>query len=230
MNFVGRMVQRELKRSDTVLDIGCGVMQATMDTWKGYDDGRIKCRSIVGIDAYRPYLERIKDIPGVSAVEGNATDLSRFVDKSFDVCLALDLVEHLELADALHLMDEAERIARRKVLIFTPSEYYENAALGFDHILYSPYGKNELQRHRSLISQQAFKERGYQIKNIEWHRSTFAVKALEYSTPTDSYPLMVRISRKRSFRWLTIKVLQTVPDSLAVWIKEQRRNSLGMDK
>lgn len=193
MNHVGRMVQKHLNRNYTVLDIGCGVMQATMPTWYGYGGGRIKCRSILGLDAYPAYLNRIKDYPGVSVIKGDVTDLSMFPDNSFDVCLLLDIVEHLPEELAKTLISEAERIARHKVMIYTPSEFYDNHEHGANHPLYEEYGDNQLQQHQCLLTAEYFRSQGYQVDDCENHHSTFSVKTMQYTAPKVHVPAYHRI-------------------------------------
>lgn len=50
--------------------------------------------------------------PGVEAVVGDCTDLSRFPDNSFDCVFASNLLEHLERPVTLKLLDEARRVLR----------------------------------------------------------------------------------------------------------------------
>lgn len=48
--------------------------------------------------------------PGVEAVVGDCTDLSRFPDNSFDVVFASNLLEHLHREQSDALVDEARRV------------------------------------------------------------------------------------------------------------------------
>lgn len=41
----------------------------------------------------------------------------------WDLVYALDVIEHLTKADGLKLLDQMERLARKRVLIFTPNGY-----------------------------------------------------------------------------------------------------------
>ena len=51
MNWLGHLVQKEVSIFDTVLDLGCGIMQAT---------GGLQARSILGADLVDAYLDQIK--------------------------------------------------------------------------------------------------------------------------------------------------------------------------
>lgn len=72
--------------------------------------------------------------PGVTAVVGDYTDLSRFADASFDTVLASNLLEHLERPATNALLAEARRVLRpggRLLLIqpnfrLNPNEYFDD--------------------------------------------------------------------------------------------------------
>jgi hypothetical protein len=119
LNWLGQFAAARVGVADTVLDLGCGIMPAT--------GGRLACRRHVGVDCFRPYLDRIgppcvlADLPG---------GLDGFADDSFDVVLLLDVVEHLEKPAAMTLIGEAERIAGREVILFTPDGYVEQRGWG----------------------------------------------------------------------------------------------------
>jgi hypothetical protein len=44
--------------------------------------------------------------------------------KSVDSVFALDVIEHLEKADGLRFLQQAERVARRQIVIFTPLGFF----------------------------------------------------------------------------------------------------------
>lgn len=199
MNHVGELINKELKRSDTVLDIGCGIMQGTMDTWQYNDDSCLKCRTVTGLDAHAPYLDRIKHIPGVTVITGVATDLSMFVDKSFDVVIALDLIEHLTTDEARQLLLEMTRIARRKVIIYTPSYFYLNERKGLN-CMYGEWGLNHYQDHKCFLEKEVYEAAGYTVRELEPHRSFYIVKNMNYEYPRYDYSLYLKITRKRWVR------------------------------
>ena len=79
----------------SVLDVACGLSLKSQ-----YINAELR----VGIDIYRPFLEKIKaDVPFV-AINADALDICKlFLPKSFDMVLLLDIVEHLEKNDTLKL-------------------------------------------------------------------------------------------------------------------------------
>lgn len=69
--------------------------------------------------------------------------------RSVDLVYALDVIEHLERDDGLVLLWHMERIARRRVLLFTPNGFMP---------LVDP---NPWMNHRSGWTPDDFRERGY---------------------------------------------------------------------
>lgn len=111
-NWLGNLVAAWVRPDDEVLDLGCGVMPAT--------GGRLACKRHVGVDSFEQYLE----VVGPPTVLGRLPHVTQvFADGSFDVVLMLDVIEHLGLNHAHALLNEAERIARREVIIFTPDGF-----------------------------------------------------------------------------------------------------------
>lgn len=149
MNWLGELVQREIQASDTVLDLGCGIMQAT--------DGLLAL-SILGVDVFPKYLDHIKEKHQTVRISLDETD--RFMDKSYDVVICLDVVEHLPKELALKILDECKRICRRKAIIFTPLEFDDNTKAvenSWD------LGYNEHQKHICQITKQEFRTHGYHV-------------------------------------------------------------------
>jgi hypothetical protein len=131
-NWLGNLVADRVRLGDEVLDLGCGIMPAT--------GGRLNVKRHVGVDCFQTYLERI----GPPTVLGNLPDVARrFGGRSFDVVLMLDVVEHLEKPDAIMLIREAERIARREVVVFTPDGFCPQGPLSAWGM-----GENAAQSHR----------------------------------------------------------------------------------
>lgn len=116
-----RTIRVNLKEG-SVLDLGCGKGWS----WRFFVNGnRSKSFLTVGADISLPYLKYCQE-------KGLYKDLIRcdvrrppFKDKSFDVVLLLQLVEHLQKQEGLRLIDEAEKIARQQVIIGTPAGFLE---------------------------------------------------------------------------------------------------------
>lgn len=183
MNHIGEAVQKHLRLTDTVLDLGCGVMQATLDTCPTYKPNRLNCRFILGVDADAQYLDIIKDKPGIGVMFGKLPAITNiFADHSFDVVLLLDVLEHLKPDAAKTLLIAAERIARRKVILYTPGpdrwfDNKENAEKPpFPYLSTDP---NPYQEHQWMVDTTWLIERGYIISHdVNPLNDTFAHKTI----------------------------------------------------
>jgi len=151
MNWLGEIVQLNITKQDTVLDLGCGIQQA---------NDNIKSKYILGVDIWDVYLNHIKNNIPTCRISMDETD--RFMDESFDIVLCLDVVEHLEYDLALKVLDECKRIARKKAIIYTPNEFKDNhqpkeGAWGL--------GENKYQNHLCLIKVNDLISRDYAVTN-----------------------------------------------------------------
>ncbi len=134
-----RVAASLLKPVDVCLDIGPGVRPQRM----------LDCSVHVLVEPHRPYAEKlVASYPDkvVYCVDG----LEYFkgaLDKSTDTVFMLDVIEHLEKEDGQQLLDQALRVARKQVVIFTP--------LGFmpqhytESVSWEGVSHSELQNHRS---------------------------------------------------------------------------------
>lgn len=140
---------RVLTGADSVLDVGCGgsaFLLREVPTLKGY----------VGVDAIPVQLP--ETAPGDARTEQMdvRTIAERFEPGSFDVVVALDVIEHLSKDEGWALLDAMERLARRRVIVFTPNGFLEQGAVD----------GNPYQVHRSGWSVGEFRARGYRIRGI----------------------------------------------------------------
>jgi hypothetical protein len=137
----------------SVLDVGTGLMHSLESS---------PCRIKIGLDVHRPYLlnRRVSD-----AVPLNAAALSieqLFVPGAVELVTMIDVLEHLDPADATELLRQAEAVASRRVVVFTPRGDFPQAdydAFGF--------GGEQLQRHRSSWDIEDFAARGYRVVVLE---------------------------------------------------------------
>ena len=109
-------IRQALKDCDDVLDVGCG--RSLSMRWLGV-------KHPVGIEAYRPaYEEAKRENTHDELICGDVRSLSEhFKPGQFDACIALDVIEHLTKEDGLKLIEQMEKIARRKIIFSTPSGF-----------------------------------------------------------------------------------------------------------
>jgi hypothetical protein len=141
----------------TVLDVGCGLSLKSQ-----YLDADVR----VGVEIHRPFIERIDASVPYAVVNASALDLERlFLPRSFDLVLVLDLVEHLDKADALRVIEMAEAIARVAVIIETPRGFVPQ-----DIDIWQG-GGDQYQTHRSGWQPEEFTARGYEVRLRDYRMS-----------------------------------------------------------
>lgn len=111
------VLRRVTKDCKSILDLGCGKNSVLeffpKDIYK------------VGVDIYAPYLEesRKKNIHdgyyNINVLEAD----KYFKEKSFDCVFAGDLIEHLDKQEGFRLIEIMEKLARKKVVIYTPNGF-----------------------------------------------------------------------------------------------------------
>ena len=139
-------------RFDSVIDIGCG-KGTTGVVLRTYRD----VKTTIGLEIFGPYLEYCRKTNAYDTVVKHNLNAKRlpFNDKTFDLVLCLDVIEHLEKAPALNLLKELKRIGR-KVVLTTPSYFQKQDKLD----------GSEYQIHRCFISKHEFESEGYKVRGI----------------------------------------------------------------
>ncbi len=127
-----------------ILDVGCGHKILTR---------YFNCKKLIGIDICEDYLNK-------HDVHGDIRNLSKFFKpNSFDCVLCLDVIEHLTNTEGIKLLEDIEKIARKKVIVFTPTNWDDNSEATQKEDLWS-FG-NKYNLHRSLWSEKDFITLGY---------------------------------------------------------------------
>lgn len=170
-NHLTNAINLFLNPSETVIDFCCGN--------GGVSDGFL-CSAITGVDAYRPYLnEYIKRVPNSSVLEldlKNYTSLcEKIEDKSFDIVICADGVEHLIRDESIRLMEKFEQIARKKIIIFTPLNVNNpgGVVLNSPNNAWDIEGGDDWQTHRCGYSTDFFILRGYQAYSLGLHANVY---------------------------------------------------------
>ena len=177
MNRIGDLIQKELSKEDSVLELGCGIMQTTLDTCPTYPKTKLKCREYVGVDAFKPYVDFLNKRSDVKAVFWDLRNVPYpFQDKSFDVVLLIDILEHMISQEALdNLLEEANRVARKKIIAYAPEHFYDNKKNAGENadFPYGSFGSNVLQEHHLVISKEFLEDNGFYVTKLNMDNGVF---------------------------------------------------------
>lgn len=149
-----KALEKELKGMESVLDIGCGENSPIAKFKKNFYS--------FGIDVFRPSIQISKKAQIHDDYKvGDILKIDRFFNpKSFDAVIALDVVEHFPKKDGLKLIALMERIAKKKVIIFTPYGFTQQ----------HPYDGNPFQKHKSGWNIEELRKMGYKVYGMRGFR------------------------------------------------------------
>jgi SAM-dependent methyltransferase len=146
-------LRRMLADCRSCLDIGCGGWSPTR---------HLRFEHSVGVDGHTPLLDEArKNRTHTDFVFARAQEIGeQFAAGQFDCCVALDLIEHLTKGDGLKLIRDMERIAAKKIRIFTPSGFLSQRSRDGD-----------LQEHLSGWSADEMRSLGFEVIGMHGARS-----------------------------------------------------------
>ncbi|SEO13845.1 hypothetical protein [Paenibacillus sp. OV219] len=145
-------IKEHMKETDSLLDIGSGpcVMLDNLDFFS----------TIIALDIYRPYLiNRVTRSPHIIPIHADALTIGKlFVPKSVSAVSLFDSLEHFTKLDGIKVLRDAEHIARKHVIIYTPRGYFPQE--GIDH-----FGLNgeQYQAHHSGWEVEELEALGYKV-------------------------------------------------------------------
>ncbi len=133
----------------SVLDVGTGQMRSL---------AQLSCTVKLGLDAHRPYLEQ-RLVGDAVPIHASALDLEQlFVPGAVDLVQLIDAIEHFDPDHADAVLEQAGRVAARRVVVFTPRGSFPQH--GFDA---TGLGGEEYQRHRSTWEPDDLESRGFRV-------------------------------------------------------------------
>lgn len=146
--FIAALQKEVLDGNETLLDVGCG-MNSPIQTFTH------KLKHTVGVDLFPQAIEESKKRNLHNEYhQMDVLDIhTKFGDKSFDCVLACDLLEHLTPGDGKKLLEAMGKVARKKIIIYTPNGFVPQ----------HEYDGNEHQIHLSGWSAQTMQALGYKV-------------------------------------------------------------------
>lgn len=148
----------------SVISLGCGI---------GVTECGFKCSKLDGMDIFsygnRHLLNNWDNIRG-TFISGDIRKSDELIkNKSYDIVFCLDVIEHLEKEEGFKLIKDAESIAIKAVVFYTPLKWDTNESATTDKSLWS-YG-NKYNLHKSLWTIKEFEDKGYKVY-LEYPSST----------------------------------------------------------
>lgn len=153
--FFHKLLQSEITGCRTVLDVGCGASSPLRSIKKTFKS--------VGVDLFKESIGKSMRLKIHDAYRiGDIRKISIWYKKqSFDAVIALDVVEHLKKIEALKLIKDMERVARKRVIIMTPNGFSDQ----------HEYDDNPYQVHKSGWSVKDFENLGYRVRGLRGWQS-----------------------------------------------------------
>lgn len=174
MNYIKRFAKDEAR----ILEIGAGTGRYSIDLAKeGYD--------VTAVELVEHNLEILKknssDLKNIQAFQGDALDLSRFEDESFDITLVFGPLYHLYDKEDVHrAIDEAIRVTKKDGIIL--AAFLSVYAILFDNYLNGSLVTGLKENFDAEYKVKHFEEQlftGYDIPEFE---QLFDEKSVQYIT------------------------------------------------
>lgn len=151
--FLDAVVHFLPPKVDSALDVGCGrgIAGALCRLYRNP-------KRLVGLDVFRPYLESLEEVNIYSDLVH--TDLAQasslpFRRDTFDVGVALEVLEHLSKESGLKLVRNLQACCTR-VIISTPNGYFDQ----------EPYDANPYQHHISAWAPADLERLGFDVYGV----------------------------------------------------------------
>lgn len=147
-------VREATKNGESLLSLCCGI---------GLELYGLATQDVTAVDLAPQYLAEVHQrCPQAKLiVEDVYTYTKRQPDNSVDVISIIDGIEHLPRRTGARLIPQMKRVARKKILLFTPEGYLKNEP----HNAWGIEGADHLQRHLSGWTVEDLEQRGFRLLN-----------------------------------------------------------------
>jgi len=185
------LLEEELSDCESVLDLGCGPLSPVRRL-----RGRIKS---VGVEAFEPYVEAARlNSTHDQVICSKILDID-FDAGSFDAVILIDVIEHLSEEDGYRILEAAQTIAKKKVIVNSPNGFIAQSSLD----------DNPLQAHLSGWSFDLMKSLGFRTTGL----AGLKVLRREVDSPTMGADLLVSIRFRPRLFWFCISAMSQVVTS-----------------
>jgi len=164
------LLKKNFGDAKTVLELGAGE-----DSYLNFKDRDFH---ITALDLHKPSLEKSKKHNNFDEyVLGDARKIATIFDcDSFDVVTSFDLIEHFEKNEGYRLLDDMAKIAKKKVVVYTPNGFVPQSATD----------DNPFQEHKSGWTYQEMKKLGYKVYGVNGFRNLRGRYAVPKIKPVNS--------------------------------------------
>ncbi|MFX1387170.1 MAG: oligosaccharide flippase family protein, partial [Promethearchaeota archaeon] len=189
-------LERAITGCKSILDVGCGSDSPIKQFSK-----KLYC---VGVDMYEPWLDKAKKLKIHNEYyKMNVLKIDeKFEENSFDCVIALDLIEHLTKKEGIVLLEKMKKIAKKRVIIFTPNEFVSQRVID----------DNPWEIHKSGWNVKEMKQRGYNVIGINGYKAILGEYGQIKYRPRFFWFIISKISQlfvrnypKKAFQLLCIK-------------------------
>lgn len=172
-------LKRDLADCESILELGCGLNSPILKIGYGYKTD--------AADIWRPYVDQHKRMGNYHNCEVlDILGLNSPV-KSYDAVVLCDVLEHLPRQRVMlsNLFARLEKIACKKVILFTPNGYVDN-----DEVDGDPY-----QAHLSAWEPVDYIERGYSVRGATGLRHILGKASLPKYHPYSVFAIIAMVSQ-----------------------------------
>ena len=141
----------------SLLSLCCGV---------GLELEYLQTQDVTAVDVHQPYLDAVMArCPQAKLILSDALDyVTKLPDNTVDVISIIDGIEHMDKESGVKIITEMKRVAKEKILLFTPQGPGEDGYLKNEpHNAWGIEGADHFQTHKSGWTTDDLKEQGFTI-------------------------------------------------------------------
>jgi ubiquinone/menaquinone biosynthesis C-methylase UbiE len=136
---------------------------------------------LIGLDANKQYLQHLTNQNVYDHLVLASASASPFKDKTVDVSLSVEVIEHLDKKEGIKLLQELDRVTRKRAIITTPNGFHQVfGALNIYEMHRSGWTASELRKF-------GFKVRGIGVKLWWRKRNKLVLFLYHFLTPLCLY-------------------------------------------
>ncbi len=197
LEFVTTMayIHRYAKPGDKIIEIGAGTGRYSISLAKeGMDVTAVELVE----KNLRELKENSKNLENIQSFQGDATDLSRFADDSFDVTLIFGPMYHLYEEEEINkAIDEAIRITKKDgILLFAFLSVY---GIMYANYLQGNWAEGEDENFTSDYKFRHFKEQLFTGYDIEEFENLFSAKKVSSITTVGVDGILEAVEKRADF-------------------------------